>query len=141
MDERRAPNLEEMDERRAHRFLTGLMSTQSAEEDHAMRHERYALEIPQSGERVQGRGEMREFQAAEYEAAYPNPPTMRLGRVLVREGLRVVERVDDHGGGRVYDIVAIVELRDGKMFRETRYYAVPFEAPEWRARWVERMDA
>jgi hypothetical protein len=36
--------------------------------------------------------------------------------------------------------VAIIELRDGKIFRETCYYAEPFEAPEWRAQWVEQMD-
>jgi hypothetical protein len=29
-------------------------------------------------------------------------------------------------------------LRDGKIWRDTRYYAEPFEAPEWRAQWVER---
>ena len=66
---------------------------------------------------------------------------MRLRRVLVRDGLWVNEWVNDYGGGRVYDIVALVELRDGRMFRESRYYAEPFEAPEWRARWVERMDS
>ena len=37
--------------------------------------------------------------------------------------------------------VAIVELHDGKMWRETRYYAEPFEVPEWRARWVERVES
>jgi hypothetical protein len=35
----------------------------------------------------------------------------------------------------------IVELKDRKMRRDTRYYAEPFEAPEWRAKWVERMKA
>jgi hypothetical protein len=34
----------------------------------------------------------------------------------------------------------IVEFSDGKIWRETRYYAEPFEAPEWRAQWVERME-
>jgi hypothetical protein len=33
----------------------------------------------------------------------------------------------------VFNVVAIIELRDAKMFRDTRYYAEPFEAPEWRA--------
>jgi hypothetical protein len=33
----------------------------------------------------------------------------------------------------------VLELRDGKVVKETDYYAQPFEAPEWRARWVERM--
>jgi len=32
------------------------------------------------------------------------------------------------------------ELREGKMFRDTRYYAEPFDAPGWRTRWVERME-
>jgi hypothetical protein len=37
-------------------------------------------------------------------------------------------------------VVLIIELRDGKMWRDRRYYAEPFEAPEWRSQWVERMD-
>jgi quercetin dioxygenase-like cupin family protein len=28
----------------------------------------------------------------------------------------------------------------GKIWRDTRYFAEPFETPEWRAQWVERMD-
>jgi hypothetical protein len=42
-------------------------------------------------------------------------------------------------GGK-FDFVLILELRDGKVFRETRYYAEPFEASESRARWFERME-
>jgi hypothetical protein len=30
--------------------------------------------------------------------------------------------------------VTILELRDGKMWRDRRYYAEPFEAPDWRAK-------
>jgi hypothetical protein len=26
------------------------------------------------------------------------------------------------------------------MWRDRRYYAEPFEAPEWRAQWVEQME-
>jgi hypothetical protein len=37
-------------------------------------------------------------------------------------------------------VVVIIELKDGKMFRDTRYFAEPFEAPEWRAQGVERME-
>jgi hypothetical protein len=51
-----------------------------------------------------------------------------------------VEIVSDYGW-RIYNSVLIIELRDGKMFRDTRYYAEPFEAPEWRAQWVERMES
>ena len=64
---------------------------------------------------------------------------MRLRRVLVREGLWVAEVVSGYGG-QAFHFVSIVELRDGKMWRDTRYYAEPFEVPEWKARWVERME-
>ena len=43
--------------------------------------------------------------------------------------------------GSIYEVVLIVELRVGKWWRNTRYYANLFEAPEWRAQWVERMEA
>jgi hypothetical protein len=41
--------------------------------------------------------------------------------------------------GSRYLGVCIFELRDGKVLRETDYYAQPFQAPEWRAQWAERM--
>jgi hypothetical protein len=132
--DQRAPNLEEMDEQEARRFLTELMSGLDAESGYELRHEDFAMEMPQPGERIRGREKMREFQGA-----YPAPPSMRLRRVLVRDGLRVAEVVSDYGEGQPVYYVSIVELKDGKMGRDTCYYAEPFEAPEWRARWVERM--
>ena len=131
----RAPNLQEMDEQQAQRFLTELFSNLSAQHEYAIRHEDYVMQMPQSGESIRGRQRMREFQEA-----YPSPPSIRLRRVLVRDGLWVVEGVNDYGEGQVFSVVLIIELRDGKMWRDTRYYAEPFEAPEWRAQWVERMD-
>jgi hypothetical protein len=111
----------------------------SAEEEYELRHEDYAMEMPQSGERIRGRGKMREFQEAF--ADNSNPPTAQLRRVVVREGLWVVEGVNDYGGGQIFTVLAIFELLDGKIWRDTRYYAEPFEAPEWRAQWVERMES
>jgi hypothetical protein len=70
---------------------------------------------------------MREFQRAF--AGNSNPPGIRVRRVLVREGLWVVGGTNDYGEGRVYNVVLIVELKDGKLWRDTRYYAEPFEAP------------
>ena len=60
--------------------------------------------------------------------------------MLVREGLWEVEGTLDYGGGREVDFVLILKLRDGKVFRETRYYADPFEASDARARSFERME-
>ena len=135
MDDRGVPNLEEMDEQQAQRFLAELFSRLSPDEEYELRHEDYVMEMPQSGERIRGRENMRAFQEA-----YPDPPSIRLRRVLVRDGLWVAEGFNDYGGGQVFAIVAIIELRDGKMWRDTRYYAEPFEAPEWRAQWVERLE-
>ena len=132
--EEQVPNLNEMDEQQASQFLTQLLPKLSPDEEHKLRHEDYVMEMPQSGERIRGREKMREFQEA-----YPNPPSMQLRRMLVRDGLWVAELVSDYGG-QVYDVALIIELRDGKMWRDTRYYAEPFEAPEWRAQWVERME-
>jgi hypothetical protein len=85
VDDRRVPNLEEIDEQQARRFLTELFSVLSAEKEYALRHEDYAMEMPQSGERIRGPENMREFQRAF--AGNSNPPSIRVRRVLVREGL------------------------------------------------------
>ena len=61
-------------------------------------------------------------------------------RVLVRDRLWVVEGVNNYGGGQATDFAMILELKDGRIWRDRRYYAEPFEAPEWRARWVERAE-
>ena len=131
------PSLEEMGEREAWRFLAELFTDLSPEAEYAVRHEDFVMEMPQSGERIRGRENMRAFQRSF--ADHSNPPTITLRRVAVREGLWIVEGVNDYGNGRVFNIAAIFELRDGRIWRDTRYYAEPFEAPEWRAQWVERM--
>jgi hypothetical protein len=93
------------------------------------------MEMPQSGERFRGRENMRAFQRV-----HPTPPSsLQVRRVLVKEGLWVVEGAIDYGDGRVFAVVVISELRDGKMWRDRWYFAEPFEAPEWRSQWVERM--
>ena len=136
MDEQRVPDLERMNEQQAQDFLVEMFTHLSAEAEYALRHEDYVMEMPQSGERIRGRENMRAFQEA-----YPTPPTIRLRRVVVRESLWVAEGVNYYGEGQVFTVVAIFELRDGKIWRDTRYYAEPFEAPEWRAQWAERMEA
>ena len=72
---------------------------------------------------------MRVFQESNAGARPPRWPR----RVLVREGLWVVEGSVDYGGGRDWDFVLILGLREGKVFKETRYYAAPFETSEGRS--------
>jgi hypothetical protein len=137
MDERhQEPDLEQMDEQAAHDFLDELYSLLSAEAEDQIRHEEYTMEWPQSGERLRGRDTMKAFQESN---AGSRPPRW-VRRVLVREGLWVVEGSVDYGGGREGDFVLILELREGKVYRETRYYADRLEASEARAGWFERME-
>jgi hypothetical protein len=38
----------------------------------------------------------------------------------------------------VWHYLSLVVERDGRIWRETAYFGEPFEAPDWRAAWVER---
>jgi hypothetical protein len=109
MDNQRVPNLQEMDEQQATQFLTELASNLSPEQEYRIRHpEDYVMEMPQSGERIRGRENMRAFQEA-----YPdhsNPPSIRIRRVLVRDRLWVAESVADYGSEQVFHGAAILGL-------------------------------
>ena len=139
MDASKLPDLEAMDEHQATQFLTEMFTNLSPEAEYEIRHDDYTMEMPQSGERIRGRENMRAFQRSF--ANYSTPPTIRLRRVTVREGLWILEGVNDYGEGRIFTVVAIFELKDGRIWRDTRYSAEPFDAPPWRADLVERMDA
>jgi hypothetical protein len=139
MDDQSVPNLGEMEEQQARQFLTELYTVLSAEKEYELRHEDYVMEMPLSGERIRGQENMRGFQEA-LARNLPNPPSIRIDRVRVRDGLWVKEGVNDYGDGVVSNSVVIYELKHGKIWRDTRYCSQPFKAPEWRAQWVERME-
>ncbi|MBB3082743.1 nuclear transport factor 2 family protein [Geodermatophilus sabuli] len=114
--------------------LFGLTSGEgvSAEDEYRVRHPDYVMEMPQSGERIRGRDAMRAMQEA-----FPTPPSIRLRRVVGAGRVWVVEGVNDYGDD-VWHVVLTLELDDdGRIVRDTRYYARPSEAPAWRAEWVE----
>jgi hypothetical protein len=107
----------------------------SAEEEFRVRHPDYVMEMPQSRERIRGRDAMRAMQEA-----FPAPPSIRLRRVVGGRRVWVVEGVNDYGDD-VWHVVLTLELdEDGRIVRDTRYYARPFEPPAWRAEWVEPID-
>ena len=89
------------------------------------------LEYPQSGERFRGRRNVLESRGH-------NPAGRRfeVRRTLGSGALWVVEYVIFYDG-RPVPTVSIMEFRDGKVARETQYFADPFAAPVWRARWRE----
>src|SRR5215217_2251210 len=101
MAEQRVPNLEEMDEREAHRFLTDLYSRHIPEEEYHVRHpEDYVMEMPQSGERFRGRENMRAFQEAHPAVVTLGAPCAgQGGTVGGRSGHRLRRRAGIRRGG------------------------------------------
>jgi SnoaL-like domain len=97
-------------------------------------HDDFVQEWPQSGERIVGRDN-----ALAIEQSFPGGlPAMRFRRTLACGDLAVLEVELTYADGSRYLGVSVMELRDGKVVKETDYYAQPFPAPPWRAQWVER---
>ena len=113
------------------RYLEGALD---AEQEYALRHEDVVIDMPQSGERIRGRDNMKAMQDA-----YPGPPKVMVRGIVGSGDLCVVELRSDYGG-RIYFVAMIIEFREGEIIWETRYYADPFEAPTWRAQWVEPIE-
>ena len=123
-----------MEEHQVRELFERFFADLTPEQEYEARHPDYVMEMPQSGERIRTREAMRAFQEA-----YPNPPSIGLRRIVGAGDVWIVEARSDYGG-RIYDVVDIVEFENGRIRKETRYYAEPFEAPAWRAQWVERID-
>ena len=116
------------------RLIEGL-NTRDLELFHAQFHDDSVMEYPQSGERIVG-GENRRGAYG----AFPGLPKVTPHRIHSGGDLVVVEARLDYGDGAEWQAVFVFELRDGKIARETAYWPQPFEAADWRAQWVERID-
>jgi SnoaL-like domain len=124
-----------MDDQQIRETLIELVTNLDPHAEYELRHEDFVADMPQSGERIRGRDNMRALQQA-----FPpdRTPTFRVRRITGGDDVWTVEATGDYGG-EIHLVVAIFEFRDGRIVRETRYYPQPFEAPEWRSQWVERM--
>lgn len=69
---------------------------------------------------------------------YPTERTPELRRIVGAGDLWVMETTIDDAS-EVALGVHVIELNAGKPVRETDYFSQPFEAPAWRAKWVEKM--
>ena len=119
-----------------------------------LRHPNWYSLWPQSGELVRGSDNNRKIMDS-----YPGgaPQLLPEGRLTGSEDRWVVSplgapyRVAGEGeqwfgewkmrypDGRVWYTIILIELRDGKVLRETQFWAEPFDPPGWRAAWVERI--
>jgi hypothetical protein len=130
---RRRPTMGEQDIRAAidRHWAASAAGDQDAE--HAIYHDDAVCEYPQSGEIIRGRRNLQSLRAH-----HPGRPSGFAVRQISGEGnLWVTEYVITYGGNSSYT-VSIMKFRDGQVVRETQYFADPFDAPAWRARWVER---
>ena len=119
-----------------------------------LRHPDWIVEWPQSRERIRG-----DANARAGLASYPGgAPQIKTDRFVGSEDrwvmtpLYAVQRIVGNGDfwwgdgtvsypdGATWSFVALLEVRDGMIYRETNYFAEPFEPPAWRAPWVEPMD-
>jgi hypothetical protein len=98
----------------------------------------FVQEWPQSGERLTREATLR--LAEHYPEMSGTSPKMTYKRMLGGGDVFVVEGTIDYGDGIPVSYVGIGELRDGKVARMTEYFANPFEAPAWRADFVEKME-
>jgi hypothetical protein len=117
-----------------------------------LRHPEWSVYWPQSGERVHGTENFADI-IRNYPGGMPKTEVQRIvgaeDRWFVTPGNTVLKVVGSgefwwaewrvtYPNDEVYFSVTLMELRDGLVFHETTYWAAPFEAPAWRAPWVER---
>jgi hypothetical protein len=101
--------------------------------EHAIYHDDVVCEYPQSGEIIRGRHNLQALRSH-----HPGKPSgFEVRRVAGEGNLWVTEYVITYGAKPAYT-VSIMEFRDGKVSHEAQYFADPFDAPAWRAQWVER---
>lgn len=114
----------------------------------------YVEELPQSGERVRGKQNQLAI-VRNYPGGVGTAETRRIvgedGRWVMAPSFNLL-RIEGSGdtftyvanirypNGETWQVVAIMEVRDGKVAKATTWYAAPFEAPKWRAPYVERFE-
>jgi hypothetical protein len=119
-----------------------------------LRHADWSVTWPQSGERVMTQAAFGEI-VRNYPGGAPRTIATRIvgseDRWVVTPGNTVIRVVGSGGAwwcewrttypdGVTYLCVDLLELLDGLIHRETVYWAPVFDAPAWRAPWVERAD-
>lgn len=94
-------------------------------------------EFPQSGEVFRGRDKIAEMNM-NYPAGTGTTPKIALRRILKPGQAWIIETTIDYGDGTPVSGVSIIESgADGKITRQTDYFANPFPAADWRAKYTE----
>jgi len=132
-------NDDEMVARIREMFESGDMTT-FAKAQHEMAAEDMVNEFPQSGERFRGRDNIAAMNQS-YSGNAGTTPKATLRRILKPGEAWVIESTIDYGDGTPVSGISIIENGpDGKVIRQTDYFANPFEAPAWRSKYAERKE-
>lgn len=94
----------------------------------------FAIEWPQSGERVRGK-----VNARTVEQSYEGDGNFEARRIVGHGEIWVVEATLDYEGEKSH-LVSVIEIELGKVLKQTDYFGDPFPAPRWRSALVERID-
>ncbi len=97
---------------------------------HDMYDDDAVLEFPQSGERFEGVANIREWRSR-----YPGSVSYDIRRIRGADDIWVAEMTVSYDGGEPRYGVDVLEIRNGKIVRETVYVGEQFDPPEWRAQW------
>jgi SnoaL-like domain len=124
-----------MQEHEVRELLDRLIEAMDPALEYEARHEDFTVEFPQSGERMD-RDALRKLQ----EHFPSGAPRIQLRRLIGADNLWIAETVIHYTDGKVLHGANIVEFRDGKIWKETRYYGEPFDPPAWRAGLAERIE-
>jgi hypothetical protein len=100
--------------------------------EHEIYDERAICDYPQSGERIHGKQNLQNLRSH-----HPGKPAGFSIRRLFGSGNLWVTEYTILYEGRPFHTISIMEFENGKVIHETQYFTEPFEAPAWRAQWVE----
>jgi hypothetical protein len=121
----------------------------------ALRHRDWMVDYPQSGERIRGHASDRAV-ADNYPGGVPDiapqgvvgsedrwvvSPSFTYERIVGSGDTWFVHGKALYADGSTWYVASIYHLRDGLIHHEITYWAQPFDAPDWRAQWVEAIPA
>lgn len=117
----------------------------------------FTEEMPQSGERTRGKAnwlaisrnypggvgtvESGSRRLVGAEDRWVVTPTFSVLRIEGSGDVYTYVGTVQYATGQTWQMIAVIELRNAKIAKMTTWYAAPFEAPEWRAPFVERFPA
>lgn len=112
-----------------------VMATNDFQAAAELLHDEFTLEWPQSGERIRGREHF-----ALINTHYPADGMwqFRINAIAADDEV-VVTDVSVTDGKRHDRVVTFSTIRDGKIWKQVEFWPEPFEAPGWRAGWVEKI--